>query len=100
MVWAEISEGRTELYMVPRGSVTADRYINEILQDYVVPCVPFIGDNFILMHDNVRPYAALMPPACRPHCHGIFERSWYYPNGMTSAQSRSKSHRACLGFVR
>lgn len=56
MVWAEISsEARTELHVVPRGSVTAYRYINEILQGYVVPCAPFIGDNFILMHDNARP---------------------------------------------
>lgn len=59
MVWAGISsQARTELYIVPRGSLTADRYINEILQDYVVPYAPFIGENFTLMQDNARPHAA------------------------------------------
>ena len=38
----------------PRG----ERYIAEILQDYVVPYPPFIGDNFLLMHDNARPDVA------------------------------------------
>lgn len=59
MVWAGISmEGRTDLYIVPRGSLTAERYIEEILQDYVVPYAPFIGDNFLFMHDNARPHTA------------------------------------------
>lgn len=59
MVWAGISmEARTELYLVPRGSLNADRYINEILEDYVVPYAPFIMDNFLLMHDNARPHVA------------------------------------------
>lgn len=59
MVWAGISlESRTELYLVPRGSITAERYINEILADYVVPYAPFIGNNFVLMHDNARPHIA------------------------------------------
>lgn len=59
MVWAGISsQAHTELYLVPRGSLTAARYINEILQDFVTPYAPFIGENFILMHDNARPHAA------------------------------------------
>lgn len=59
MVWAGIStEARTDLYVIPRGSLTAERYIEEILQDYVVPYAQFIGPNFILMHDNARPHAA------------------------------------------
>lgn len=59
MVWAGISmAAHTELYLVPRGSVTAERYINEILEDYVVPYAPFIGNNFLLMHDNARPHVA------------------------------------------
>lgn len=59
MVWAGVStEARTELYLVPRGSITGERYIAEILEDYVVPYAPFIGDDFLLMHDNARPHVA------------------------------------------
>nr|CAH7753615.1 unnamed protein product [Callosobruchus chinensis] len=57
MVWAEISlEARTELYIIPRGSLTAVRYIDEILQDFVVLYVDFIRNNFILIYDNARPH--------------------------------------------
>nr|CAH7733385.1 unnamed protein product [Callosobruchus chinensis] len=57
MVWAVISlEARTELYIIPRWSLTAVRYIDEILQDFVVPYFDFIGNNFILVHDNARPH--------------------------------------------
>nr|CAH7722203.1 unnamed protein product [Callosobruchus chinensis] len=56
MVWAGISlEAHTELYIIPRGSLTAVRYI---LEDFVVPSVDFIGNNFILIHDKNRPHTA------------------------------------------
>nr|CAH7763617.1 unnamed protein product [Callosobruchus chinensis] len=59
MVWAGISlEAHTELYIIPRGSLTPVRYIDEILQDCFVPHVDFIGSNFILMHDNARSHTA------------------------------------------
>jgi transposase len=59
MVWAGISlQSHTELYLVPGGSLTADRYITEILQDYVVPYAPLVGNNFLYMHDNARPHTA------------------------------------------
>lgn len=59
MVWAGISlTAHTELYIVPGGSLTAVRYVNEILQDFVVPYAPFVGDNFLLMHDNATPHTA------------------------------------------
>lgn len=38
--------------------MTARRYIEEILQEAVVPFAPFIGDNFVLMQDNARPHVA------------------------------------------
>nr|CAH7765058.1 unnamed protein product [Callosobruchus chinensis] len=57
MVWAGVSlEARTELYIIPRWSLTAVRYVDEILQDFVVPYVDFVDYNFILMHDNARPH--------------------------------------------
>lgn len=59
MVWGGISlTGRTDLHVFNRGSVTADRYITDILEPYVVPFAPYIGENFLLMHDNARPHTA------------------------------------------
>lgn len=59
MVWAGISfEARTQLVVLDRGSMTADRYVTDILQEHVVPYAPFIGNSFILMHDNARPHVA------------------------------------------
>ena len=57
MVWAGISmESRTELYLIPRGAINAERYINEILADYVVPYAQLVGNGFLLMQDNARPH--------------------------------------------
>nr|CAH7765119.1 unnamed protein product [Callosobruchus chinensis] len=61
VVWVGIPlEARTEVYIILRGYLTAVRYIDEILQDFVVPYVDFIRNNFIPMHDNSRPHAARM----------------------------------------
>lgn len=59
MLWGGISlRGRTELVPVNRGTMTADRYIRDILQQHVIPYAPFVGPEFILMHDNARPHVA------------------------------------------
>lgn len=59
MVWGGInSEARTELIFIENGRLNAARYIEEVLQEAVVPFAPFIGENFLLMHDNARPHAA------------------------------------------
>lgn len=48
MVWADISiDGRTDLYVIDRGSLTGVRYRDAI---------GAIGDDFILMDDNARPH--------------------------------------------
>ncbi|KAK9679559.1 hypothetical protein QE152_g39895 [Popillia japonica] len=44
----------TELIFIGQN-LTADRYINETLANYVVPYGPYIGNDFLLMHDNARP---------------------------------------------
>ena len=45
MVWAGISlDSRTELFLISRGTINAERYINEILADYVVPCAQLGGN--------------------------------------------------------
>lgn len=42
--------------IVNRGSVTAERYITTILDQYVVPFAPFIVPSLIFKNDNVRPH--------------------------------------------
>ena len=53
MVWGGISsDTRTELVIVD-NRLTAVRYIEEVLQEHVVPYSGFIGhEKFRLMHDN------------------------------------------------
>ena len=59
MVWGGINfRGRTDLHIVQHGTLNGERYITDILQEYVIPFAPFVGDNFILMHDNARPHTA------------------------------------------
>lgn len=59
MVWAGISlEARTELHIVNRGRITGVRYVEEILEQYVMPFAHFVGPNFMLLHDNARPHTA------------------------------------------
>ena len=60
MVWGGISlEAKTELHIFGRASINAQVYVESIVQDYIVPYSHFIGEDFLLMHDNARPHAAL-----------------------------------------
>lgn len=63
MMWAGISlEDKTELVFVPGGGrgggLGADGYITNILLEHVVPYAGFVGEDFILMHDNARCHTA------------------------------------------
>ena len=62
MVWAGISaQGKTDLHVIDNGTMTALRYINEILDVYVRPYTGAVGENFILMDDNARAHRAASP---------------------------------------
>jgi len=64
MVWGGVSlEGCTDLYVLRRGTLNAQRYRDEILDRFVRPYAGAIGDNFILMHDNARPHTARLTTA-------------------------------------
>ncbi|GFV12100.1 transposable element Tcb2 transposase [Trichonephila clavipes] len=52
------NDGRTDLYSIRDGPLTARRYRDEILRHIVVPYAAAIGDDFILMDDNSRPHCA------------------------------------------
>ncbi|GFW93429.1 transposable element Tcb1 transposase [Trichonephila clavipes] len=59
MVWAEISLGdRTDLHISKRGSVTAIRYRDEVLESIVRLCAAAVGPTFVLMDNNARPHRA------------------------------------------
>ncbi|GFX93892.1 transposable element Tcb2 transposase [Trichonephila clavipes] len=59
LVYGGISiDGRTDLYIIRDGPLTARRYREEILRPIVVPYDAAIGDDFILMDDNYRTHRA------------------------------------------
>lgn len=58
MVWGGIMVGgRTEL-VFPDGFLTAQQYLDIILQPIVRPWAGAVGENFHLVHDNARPHVA------------------------------------------
>ena len=59
MVWGGISrDGRTDLHVLERGTMTGVRYRDEILDVYVRPYAGAVGPEFILMDDNAHPHRA------------------------------------------
>ncbi|UYV64209.1 hypothetical protein LAZ67_2007040 [Cordylochernes scorpioides] len=59
MVWAGIFlGGRTALHIFRQGTLTGQRYRDEILAAYVMPQALEMGENFLLMDDNARPHRA------------------------------------------
>ncbi|GFY12169.1 transposable element Tcb2 transposase [Trichonephila clavipes] len=59
LVYGGISiDGRTDLYIIRDGPLTARRYSDEILRPIVVPYAAAIGGDFILRNDNCRPHRA------------------------------------------
>jgi transposase len=59
MVWGGITlTGRTELVVLRGGSLTAVRYLRDIVEPHVVPFAENMGRDFILQQDNARPHIA------------------------------------------
>ncbi|UYV84525.1 hypothetical protein LAZ67_X002474 [Cordylochernes scorpioides] len=59
MIWAGIYfGGRTALHIFRQGTLTGQRYRDEILAAYVMPQALEMGENFLLMDDNARPHRA------------------------------------------
>ncbi|KAI4902048.1 hypothetical protein NFI96_033099 [Prochilodus magdalenae] len=59
MVWGGIFlEGRTDLYRLYNGTLTAIRYQDEILGLVVRPYAGAVGPGFLLVHNNARPHVA------------------------------------------
>ncbi|GFY25265.1 transposable element Tcb2 transposase [Trichonephila clavipes] len=61
MVWAGIMmDGRTDLHFFGMGSVTAQRYRNEVLEPYVRLFPGAVGPDFIFMDDNAPCHRAVL----------------------------------------
>ena len=59
MVWIEIPlDGRTDLYVFPRGRITVAIHRSDILEPIVRQHTGASGDGFILMQDNARSHIA------------------------------------------
>lgn len=57
MVWGAIAFGSRSRLLFIRGNMTAERYVNDVLQPIVVPYVRSIEDG-IFQQDNARPHIA------------------------------------------
>jgi hypothetical protein len=59
LVWGGISlEARTELVVLSGRALNAHGYVTTIVEPHVIPFEPFIGDQFVFIHDNARPHIA------------------------------------------
>jgi hypothetical protein len=59
MVWGGITlNGRTELVVICERSMTALRYLGDVLELHMVPFAENIGPEFIMQKDNVHPHEA------------------------------------------
>ncbi|GFS78514.1 transposable element Tcb1 transposase [Trichonephila clavipes] len=65
IVWAGIKiNGRTRLHVVANGTVTGQRYIDEVLLPHVRLFRGAVGDKFVFMDDNATYYRTLAVQDC------------------------------------
>ena len=68
MAWAGISvNGTSNLYIIENGILTALRYCNEILDQFVRPCADAIAPEFNLMDDHALSHCAIVTNAYLEH---------------------------------
>ncbi|GFV83868.1 transposable element Tc3 transposase [Trichonephila clavipes] len=77
--------GRTRLHVVANGSMTGQRYIDEVLLPHVRVFRDAVGDKFVFMDDNATCHRTLAVQDC-------LDSEVYSTSRMVSAFSRSKPH--------
>ena len=87
LLWYGLESWKTDLHTIENGTLTAVRYVNEILDVYVRPYAGAIGADFILMDDNARPHRAHVTNQYLEDA-TIVRMDW-----------TSRSHGACLGHA-
>ncbi|GFX33939.1 DDE_3 domain-containing protein [Trichonephila clavipes] len=76
MVWAGIMiNGRTRLHVVANGTMTGQRYIDEVLLLHVRLFRGAVGDKFVFMDDNATCHGTLAVQDC-PDSEGIQRLVW------------------------
>ncbi|GFU73860.1 uncharacterized protein TNCV_554881 [Trichonephila clavipes] len=88
MVWGDIAYNTWSPLVLIRGTMTAQRYVHDILQPHVLPLMQRLpGATF--QQDNAQPHTARVPQDCLSlHC--------YYPS-LTCPIPIFVSNRAYLG---
>ncbi|GFV01737.1 DDE_3 domain-containing protein [Trichonephila clavipes] len=84
LVWAGIMiNGRTRLHVVANGTMTGQRYIDEVLLPHVRLFLGAVGDKFVFMDDNATSLS-------NTRCSGLSRHRGYSTSRMASVFSRSK----------
>ncbi|GFT57004.1 transposable element Tcb1 transposase [Trichonephila clavipes] len=69
MVWTGVSLGyHTDLHIFKRGSVTAVRYRDDVLEPIVRLYAAVVGSTFVLIDNNARPHGADIVDDYLDHC--------------------------------
>ncbi|GFX93381.1 transposable element Tcb1 transposase [Trichonephila clavipes] len=85
MLWAGIMiNGRTRLHMVANGTMSGQRYIDEVLLPHVRLFRGVVGDKFF--------YGQQRNMSLNTRCSGLSRQRGYSTSRMASAFSRSKPH--------
>ncbi|GFV24456.1 hypothetical protein TNCV_2575111 [Trichonephila clavipes] len=77
MVWAGIMiNGRTRLHVVANGTMTGQRYIDEVLLPHVRLFRSAVGDKFVFMDDNATCHRDTRCSRDCPRQRGLFNVSY------------------------
>lgn len=57
MSWGGTSfKARTELVLIQNGTLTAHRYLTEVLEDFLVPFMVILEEDATFMHNSAQPH--------------------------------------------